>query len=196
MYHVSAEGVDERVINVHYYLLLLFCFFWSFLSSSSSSSHFFFFFFLLLVIIVLLYLQLLLFRLFQVLDVSFRISYLVLMFIPIITALFLYSKIFHVAKQQIESIAKTQGLKSVIPRGRYMKMIFIMAGLYILFYVPPGILHLLFPLFRNPLWSVLAQLDLTHVLNTDSACTHAHARSHARTHARTHAHYTIITMCF
>ena len=29
MYHVSAQGVDERMINVHYYyylLLFLFCF--------------------------------------------------------------------------------------------------------------------------------------------------------------------------
>ena len=128
---------------------------------------------------------------------SFRISYLVLMFIPIITALLLYSKIFHVAKQQIESIAKTQGLPSVIPRGRYLKMIFIMAGVYMLFYVPPGILPLLFPLFGNPLWSVLAQLDflLTSLTYTQYLqCTHArtHARTLARTHrrtlARTHTH--------
>ena len=76
-------------------------------------------------------------------EIKFRISYLILMFIPILTALLLYSKIFHVAKIQIESIAKTQGGPTEIPRGRYLKMIFVMAGLYMLFYIPSGIFLLL-----------------------------------------------------
>ena len=31
MYHVSAEGVDERMINVHYYYYICFFFFFFFL---------------------------------------------------------------------------------------------------------------------------------------------------------------------
>jgi hypothetical protein len=62
----------------------------------------------------------------------------ILMGLPSVIAILLYSRIFHVAKKHIQNIARTMGGTSKVPTGRYIKLIFIIAGLYFLFYLPPG----------------------------------------------------------
>ena len=40
MYHVSAQGVDERMINVHYYIIIIFRIIMFFVVQSNDSFNF------------------------------------------------------------------------------------------------------------------------------------------------------------